>query len=851
MPVLQNTTANGNNFLQSLFSGNILQIVVSAVLCYFCIMLLGQVLLHSKKREWDSFYYKWMCLAATLWAGLTFAYYLSGDVPLVQQLYSLRYIFLVFMPGLLCLHVWKQVSYKEITWWVVLLCLIVPVVYTGFIVQATFWPTPGQSVEALATGWSFNVFLLYVGAIFIKCYLLLFNVFYQMPAHMRKSAYYMLAGITIIPILNLAQFMLGFTFPYDLNLVAACLLLLLLFYAFSAASSANVIVTSRDFVFGNLSTMVLVLNRKMRILDWNKKSDDNALYLPTPIYREPFQQYRKRILDEGDGRVSSHDNNIISTTHGDVETHYLITTHEVRQKKRQFGYLVEISEVTKIYTVFRYLEEIATIDQLTGLYNRNAYLNEVRTLVADEWMPLLVIVGDVNNLKPINDTFGHLVGDSLLMTVASIIADCAPHGAFAARIGGDEFVLLLSRGSIAAATAFIALMEERLNAIDDEKYHTPTISWGYALMESTQQRYNDVFAEADRMMYNIKKSHFRFRSGGLLPNGESGKTGAAAPESSENAGKPSAPAAPAQPVSQAAVAPDAPARPAAQPQASAHSAASANMAAEPLSAPLPQSEASTVTTAADAPPSEQKQPAAARAAVLVPAPADAPETAGAPIQSAPPIATGEAEAVAPSGGAPAAFAPVSSGPQQAAAPAKPVQPRQKMKGLFKTKPAPAKANTPLPPTSSQTTGVPPSPALQPTAAVPSTGAAQPVGTSQSAEAAPTAAAAPSASTSQPAESPKTPGGTQPAGAAPSAGASQPVGAAQLIQDLLADIEASKARPVVSRPLPAEPPAAPPPGATQPSAEPLAGAASESTLPPDEDLLEYVDHILRQSNNGSR
>lgn len=86
-------------------------------------------------------------------------------------------------------------------------------------------------------------------------------------------------------------------------------------------------------------------------------------------------------------------------------------------------------------------ERLAFTDVLTDLPNRARFNKDLKTLATDRWSLLLI---DIDNLKTVNDTFGHAAGDDLISIVASRIADAAvPWRAY--RIGGDEFAVILER----------------------------------------------------------------------------------------------------------------------------------------------------------------------------------------------------------------------------------------------------------------------------------------------------------------------------------------------------------------------------------------------------------------------
>jgi diguanylate cyclase (GGDEF)-like protein len=156
------------------------------------------------------------------------------------------------------------------------------------------------------------------------------------------------------------------------------------------------------------------------------------------------------------------------------------------------------------------------------MYNRNAYMSVAPNMIEAANMPLAIIVGDVNDLKKMNDTLGHLCGDRLLITVAALVRGEAPEGAFAARVGGDEIVLLIPRGGEDAAKRFMKDVDSKCAAVHDKEFDSPSISWGYAIMDSADEDYNAVFARADAMMYARKQKMKEMtgvvsRSGFVLP----------------------------------------------------------------------------------------------------------------------------------------------------------------------------------------------------------------------------------------------------------------------------------------------------------------------------------------------
>ncbi len=109
------------------------------------------------------------------------------------------------------------------------------------------------------------------------------------------------------------------------------------------------------------------------------------------------------------------------------------------------------------------IQYIAFHDYLTGLYNRRFYEEELHRLDVPRNLPLTVVMGDVNGLKLINDSFGHNCGDILLQKVAQLIKLHCRNDDIIARFGGDEFVILLPNTTASDAEIILERIHESLS----------------------------------------------------------------------------------------------------------------------------------------------------------------------------------------------------------------------------------------------------------------------------------------------------------------------------------------------------------------------------------------------------
>lgn len=144
-------------------------------------------------------------------------------------------------------------------------------------------------------------------------------------------------------------------------------------------------------------------------------------------------------------------------------------------------------------------------DKLTGLSNREVYMEELKRLDTGENLPLSVIVGDVNGLKQINDTFGDAAGDALLKKFADIIKkSCRPKDSIS-RISGDEFVILMPKTAASEAQAIIQQMND-LSLQEKVGSMNVSISFGSETKQNEEDDIQVVLKQASKSMYEHKNA---------------------------------------------------------------------------------------------------------------------------------------------------------------------------------------------------------------------------------------------------------------------------------------------------------------------------------------------------------
>jgi diguanylate cyclase (GGDEF)-like protein/PAS domain S-box-containing protein len=192
----------------------------------------------------------------------------------------------------------------------------------------------------------------------------------------------------------------------------------------------------------------------------------------------------------------------LSTEQGTL--HFEIT---VSPLKDAHGKVIAGIEVVRNITERKQTEEnlkyMSSHDILTGLYNRFYFEQELIRLERSRHFPLSVVMADVDDLKEINDTLGHVAGDVLLRQAALLFRQAFRNEDVVARIGGDEFAVLLPDVNEPAVRETVARIRENLRQWNATHGNSINLSLGIATAESAAHL-QQALKEADWRMYQDK-----------------------------------------------------------------------------------------------------------------------------------------------------------------------------------------------------------------------------------------------------------------------------------------------------------------------------------------------------------
>ncbi len=183
--------------------------------------------------------------------------------------------------------------------------------------------------------------------------------------------------------------------------------------------------------------------------------------------------------------------------------------HDSEDKPAHF--IFQIQDISERKRAESALQSLSLVDELTGLYNRRGFL-----AVTEQYLEsfqrsdngLVVLYADLDGLKGINDSLGHLEGDRALVRTAEVLKEAFRSSDIIARLGGDEFVLLAGVGADESAESLMDRLQQKIalaNAQRNRPYDL-SISIGVAHYDPDEAcTIEELMGRADRVMYEEKR----------------------------------------------------------------------------------------------------------------------------------------------------------------------------------------------------------------------------------------------------------------------------------------------------------------------------------------------------------
>jgi diguanylate cyclase (GGDEF)-like protein/PAS domain S-box-containing protein len=270
----------------------------------------------------------------------------------------------------------------------------------------------------------------------------------------------------------------------------------------------------REF-FTNHPEVLVECAKNIKVLDVNKatvdligaknKADVINNFLTT-FLDHSYQYFLEEMVLLAEGKTDFNLDGVKQTFDGkriDVSMKWSVLSESHSDLSKVIISMIDITERRKSESKLTYL---STHDALTGLYNRSFFNEEMARLENEELFPISIIIADVDDLKKTNDYFGHAVGDILLSRTAQALMSSFRVEDVVARIGGDEFAVLLPRTNEITAQNAICRFKEIIQGLNSNSNEIPIrLSIGVSTIQSNGSL-KKGFILADENMYLDKQN---------------------------------------------------------------------------------------------------------------------------------------------------------------------------------------------------------------------------------------------------------------------------------------------------------------------------------------------------------
>jgi len=262
---------------------------------------------------------------------------------------------------------------------------------------------------------------------------------------------------------------------------------------------------------------------EIRVIDINQQTLDlyhapdksTLLHRLGEVFRDDMEgSFREQLIDLWNGKLFQQREVVNYALNGSEV--YLLLQFSILPGYEDDWSLVQVAltDITARKKAETYLEFLGKHDVLTKLYNRSFYVEELNRIERKKLYPVTIVAADLNGLKSANDQWGHAVGDALLRRAGEVLGKAVDRPSCAARIGGDEFVLLLP--GVDAHGGEMAMEEvRRLVELNNQFYPGMplSLSMGMATGEFGE-RLEEVARRADLAMYEEKRNYYSDFSSG-------------------------------------------------------------------------------------------------------------------------------------------------------------------------------------------------------------------------------------------------------------------------------------------------------------------------------------------------
>jgi diguanylate cyclase (GGDEF)-like protein len=259
--------------------------------------------------------------------------------------------------------------------------------------------------------------------------------------------------------------------------------------------------------------LIRVLDVNQRTLDqFGANSKAELLGNLDKVFRDEMEtHFAKELVDLWNGKLAYDRDGINYNLEGNPVNIHLDFRVMPGHEGDYSWVLVAIQDITARKKAEEYLRYLGTHDVLTGVYNRAYFQEALLKMGKEKHDPVSIIMADLNGLKHTNDTLGHQAGDNLIRRAAEVLKTNFEESGIVARIGGDEFAILLPEADAQKADEDLQGMHNLID-LNNKYYREPDLSISFGAATSRPGlALEKVVVQADNAMYRTKGEYYQRR----------------------------------------------------------------------------------------------------------------------------------------------------------------------------------------------------------------------------------------------------------------------------------------------------------------------------------------------------
>ncbi len=459
-----------------------------------------------------------MIACLCIWVGSDAVNLFVSNTYMKLFIYKFKYIGIVTLPNLFMILAMKYSSKRNIiklkiikvTWLVPIISFILIITnsYHNLFWESLYVGEFKNGISVITVyGVAFWVFAAISYAFLFISVFILISCYFNFPKYYRGQIILIIFGVIPVLVANINSVFEIIYFGYDLTALGFIPYTIISRYIFFNPIDLEVIPKAREIIIDSLKNIIFITAKDGKIIDSNDMANKVCMKYNINIKFQKFEKVFQEFVIKTNGVIEEENEHVeIRAMLDDGEAYFVKNESLIYEKGEVIGKVIFLNDISYMKIAMNKLEIMAKQDMLTGLFNRlyfDEQVSKIGSLDVEDKLPIAIVKGDINSIKMINDVLGKKMGDKLIVKMANIIKDIVPENSLIARVGGDEFGIILFNTKEELVIKMIKAIKKRCED-EGEGINNLSICLGYSIMENKEKSIDKHLEYADNFMYRKK-----------------------------------------------------------------------------------------------------------------------------------------------------------------------------------------------------------------------------------------------------------------------------------------------------------------------------------------------------------